>query len=111
MFCQKPPKGFEKYFRQGGAKPVENNKDAKLSEKPKSSVSSESKSDWNFGMFSSGQSKKGGRSGQGRPIGGEGGDREKWLLFGALGTAVVVGSIAYFGVGYKEIAWKEFVNK
>lgn len=58
---------------------------------------------------------KGGSSGgggSGRPIGGsEDGDKEKMLIFGALAGIALISAIAYFEMGYKEIAWKEFVNK
>jgi len=40
-----------------------------------------------------------------------GGDRERWILLGAIGAVVLVGSFAFFEMGYKEISWKEFVNR
>ena len=52
-----------------------------------------------------------GGGGSGRPIGGENNDREKWLLLGALGVVGLIGSLAFMEVGYKEIGWKEFINK
>ncbi|EDV51992.1 AFG3-like protein 2 [Drosophila erecta] len=135
LLCKKPPKGFEKYFEAGGKSsgqpkgsvgdkkpPAGSSKSA--SEKP--SVSSpasakpsrsqtDSKSDWNFGMFSNssrGPAGKGGNSLGGRPLGENsgGGDRERWILLGAIGAVVLVGSFAFFEMGYKEISWKEFVN-
>lgn len=70
--------------------------------------------DWNFGMFSPNPAagNKGKEQGQGRPIGGnpEGPD-SKMLLYGALGVFAVLGSIAFFEMGYKEISWKDFINK
>lgn len=135
LLCKKPPKGFEKYFEAGGkssqpkgsaaeGKPSSgSNKSA--SEKPSTSSSApskqaksapESKSDWNFGMFSNSTRGPSGRSGNtpgGRPLseGGGGGDRERWILLGAIGAVVLVGSFAFFEMGYKEISWKEFVNR
>lgn len=126
-FCKKPPKGFEKYFEQGksSAKPASSAAGEASAAKPKSSESSASKSpsstptqstknDWNFGMFANTNKQQGGggRGGQGRPIG-EGGDgnREKWLVFGAIGTVALLGSFAFFEMGYKEVSWKEFVTK
>lgn len=124
MFCEKPPpKGFEKYFRpSSGAKKAamgeEGNKkqsDGK-SDQPEKRQEGETprstgqQSDWNFGMFSPNQSKQKRGGGSGRPIGGEGGDKEKWLLLGALGTVAFLGALAYMDMGYKEIGWKEFVN-
>ncbi|KAH8339766.1 hypothetical protein KR074_004565 [Drosophila pseudoananassae] len=134
LLCKKPPKGFEKYFEAGGkssqpkgtaaeGKPSSgSNKSA--SEKPSTSSpapakqarsAQEPKSDWNFGMFSNTSRGPSGRSGNtpgGRPLseGGGGGDRERWILLGAIGAVVLVGSFAFFEMGYKEISWKEFVN-
>ena len=80
-----------------------------------SAASRESKSDWNFGMFSNNSKSGGGGGGgggSGRPLGeGSGGDREKWILFGAIASIALLGSITMFSVGYKEISWKEFVNR
>lgn len=133
-FCSNPPKGFEKYYKSGGAagkkkesedgekkesedgKSSENQK-PEVSDPPPSRSSSEPKpksassNDWNFGMFGQTASNKGG-GGSGRPIGGEGGsDKEKWLLIGALGVVSLIGGLAFMEMGYKEIAWKEFVNR
>lgn len=58
-----------------------------------------------------GSSGSGGSGGSGRPIGGEGGEKEKMMVFGALAGVALISAIAYFEMGYKEIAWKEFVNK
>lgn len=61
---------------------------------------------------SSGSGSGGGSGGgSGKPLGGEGGDKEKWLMFGAISALAIAGAIVYFEVGYKEIGWKEFVNK
>lgn len=62
-------------------------------------------------MFGSSASNKGGGSGGGRPIGGEDNDKEKWLLLGALGVVSLIGGLAFMEMGYKEIGWKEFVNR
>ncbi|XP_030372537.1 AFG3-like protein 2 [Scaptodrosophila lebanonensis] len=135
LFCKKPPKGFEKYFEAGGksatpkgaaaeSKPTPSNgagsksapgSTSSKSSPPKSKTSSaaENKSDWNFGMFSNSTRPGAGRGTgpPGRPIGeGSGGDRERWILLGAIGAVVLVGSFAFFEMGYKEISWKEFVN-
>jgi len=136
LLCKKPPKGFEKYFEAGGKSsgqpkgsvgdkkpPAGSSKSA--SEKPSTSTpasvkpsrsQTDAKSDWNFGMFSNssrGPAGKGGNSLGGRPLGenGGGGDRERWILLGAIGAVVLVGSFAFFEMGYKEISWKEFVNR
>lgn len=53
---------------------------------------------------------RGGPGGGGKPFG-EGGEKEKWMLFGALGVMAVIVTLAFYEMGYQEIAWKEFVNK
>lgn len=131
LFCEKPPKGFEKYYKPGGAakkgavgeaQEAEASKEAKPASTSDSSGSAKNqqqppKNDWNLGMFGPQPTRgKGGSSGSssggtGRPIGGsEGGDKEKMMVFGALAGIALIGAIAYFEMGYKEIAWKEFVN-
>lgn len=126
QFCSNPPKGFEKYYKSGGAagKKSDGQEDAKTADNPKPEVSdpppsrssSESKpktstnSDWNFGMFGQTGSNKSSGSG-GRPIGSEGSDKEKWLLIGALSVVALIGGLAFMEMGYKEIGWKEFVNR
>lgn len=127
-FCKKPPKGFEKYFEKGKGSPkstsTANGESAEAGKQSagdipptKSSTNSPqqaAKNDWNFGMFANTnkQQKSGGRGGQGRPIGeGSDGSREKWLVFGAIGAVALLGSFAFFEMGYKEISWKEFVTK
>lgn len=120
LYCQKPPKGFEKYFKPGGAKkePPKNESGVKegKQEAPPSSKPSTGQSSrpgpsrpgdqWPFGVFGGGP--RAGPGG-GKPFG-EGGEKEKWILFGALGVVGVVGVLAYYEMGYTEIAWKEFVN-
>ncbi|XP_065081157.1 AFG3-like protein 2 [Ochlerotatus camptorhynchus] len=126
LFCEKPPKGFEKYYKPGSAnkgaageeqeaKAVKEAKPASSTPKDTSGQQQPPKNDWNLGMFGpqpsrgkgSGSSSSGG---SGRPIGGEGGEKEKMLVFGALAGVALISAIAYFEMGYKEIAWKEFVN-
>ncbi|KOB76311.1 AFG3-like protein 2 [Operophtera brumata] len=109
-FCKKPPKGFEKYF-QPGTSP----KQAKSSEKdgapapskssPPASKPSSGPDKWNMNLFSNNPS--GGGSGRG-PY--EGQDREKWMMFGAIGVMALLASIAYFELRYREISWRDFVN-
>lgn len=127
QFCSNPPKGFEKYYKSGGAAADKkaDSQDVKSTENPKPEVSdpppsrssssssdnklkTSPKNEWNFGMF--GQTGKSGGSG-GTPIGGEGNDKEKWLLIGALTVVALIGGLAFMEMGYKEIGWKEFVNR
>ncbi|KAG8278015.1 AFG3-like protein 2 [Homalodisca vitripennis] len=123
LYCQKPPKGFEKYFKPGGAPKKEppskgeaGSKEAKQDAPPPSRPSagqspsskpgpSKPQDQWSFGVFGGSR----GGPGSGKQFG-EGGEREKWVLFGALGIAAVVGTLAYYEMGYTEIGWKEFVN-
>ena len=132
VISEKLPKGFEKYFQD---KTPAAGSDASKTATPESSSSSSSQkteppaqnekagppkgNDWSFGMFSptntkSGRSSSGGSGGgggSGKPLGGEDNDKEKWLMFGAISALAIAGAIVYFEVGYKEIGWKEFVNK
>ncbi|BES98812.1 Peptidase family M41 [Nesidiocoris tenuis] len=122
VFCEKPPKGFEKYFKDPKAAPKEGKAGEK--EAPKNGKQAGSAAEggkpggpsgpipppkqqmnqqWNFGMF-------GGTRGPGKPLGGGDSEKEKWLLFGLVGVVGLVGLIAMYEMGYKEIAWKEFVN-
>lgn len=134
-FCEKPPKGFEKYFRQGNGKQSSAVKNENVAEDKKASSSgsaqkptstppssttdsgskSKPNSDWNFGMFgpsTSGSGKSGGTGGAGRPIGGnEGNEKEKWIIIGTMAAVTLLGAATLMEMGYKEIAWKEFVNK
>lgn len=138
LFCEKPPKGFEKYFKQGkdskataatdaasaetAAKSAENASSASSSgsssstkvppiSKPPGDAAKAKQNEWNFGMFS--PTAKGAGGGSGRPLGGGDGnnERDKWLLLGAIGVAGMIGLYALMEVSYKEIGWKEFVNR
>lgn len=127
MFCEKPPKGFEKYYKDKGEKiaakgaedgaekkapesSTPSSKSAPMSKPPGADVKKNTNTDWNFGMFNP-TAKTGGSGGSGRPIGGDGnGDRDKWLLIGALGVAGFLGLLAFMEMNYREIGWKEFVN-
>lgn len=92
--------------------------DEKVS-KPPQSPSSKSSSDpskpppdWNFGMFGPNPAggPKGG-SGKGIPLGDQPPDQTKMYIYGALGFIAFIGALTYFEMGYKEISWKDFVNK
>ncbi len=39
------------------------------------------------------------------------GNRDQYMLYAALGTAAVIGGLAYFELGHREITWKECVTK
>ncbi|XP_022909281.1 mitochondrial inner membrane m-AAA protease component AFG3L2 [Onthophagus taurus] len=130
LFCEKPPKGFEKYFKPGN-KPVPKEgkaaetkgkeardgggKDAKADAKheippPKSTSSSSGQpgkkpyDQWSFGLFGG----TGSRGSGGKPFGE--GEKEKWYIFGATGAIALLATLAFWEMGYKEIGWKEFVH-
>lgn len=126
LFCDKPPKGFEKYYKgkedksdakaedkqadTAGSSPP-SSKSAPMSKPPGADAKSSKNNDWNFGMFNPTSKSSSGGGGGGRPIGGDGnGDREKWLIAGALGVAGLLGMFAFMEMNYREIGWKEFVN-
>lgn len=118
------PKDFDKFQKRPAApEPApEAEKQAKSddSSKPPTSGSSKPPSDANkppdfFGFefgFGSNPSGKGGNQGKGTPIGGDQNpDQSKMLLFGALGFVAFISALTFFEMGYKEISWKDFVNK
>lgn len=119
MFCDKPPKGFEKYFNpSSGSKPpdkkLQDNKSPEADKNKNNDLKPKGTTDWHLGMFGQNPKQKNrtsGGGGPGRPIGGDGNDREKWLLLGAAAAVALIGSFAFFEMGYKEIGWKEFVNR
>lgn len=131
VICEKLPKGFEKYFQDKPSKSADPSSSSSSSSSSQSSTSTQKakneksappkSNDWSLGMFSPSSTKSGrssgsgggsgGGGGSGKPLGGEDNDKEKWLMFGAVSALAIAGAIVYFEVGYKEIGWKEFVNK
>lgn len=110
-FCKKPPKGFEKYFepensQKQAKKPDSDAPPAPSKSTPPSPKPSSSQDKWNMNMFSG---SSGGGRGPGRG-GYEGQDREKWMMFGAMGVVTLLTTIAYFELRYREISWRDFVN-
>jgi AFG3 family protein len=119
-FCQKPPKGFEKFFRPAGSKPPptteEKSGEAKDGTKkeappPPSKGASPPLSkpppgpgrpfdQWSFGSFGGGSGGAGSNK-----------ERDQWFMLAVFVTMAAIGAIALFEMGYKEITWKEFVNK
>lgn len=119
-FCEKPPKGFEKYFRgaankgSSGSTPQQAKKDAPPQARQASSKSPPTKDPFNMSIFGSGNKSSGGGGGGGRAGGsggkpfGEGSDRDRWMAFATLGAIGLIGVAAYYQMGYREITWKEF---
>ncbi|KAH1003844.1 AFG3-like protein 2 [Dendroctonus ponderosae] len=123
LFCEKPPKGFEKYFKEGkpaakDAKPEEGAKkeaketkgsEAKPEQKtPRPSLGGapgEKKpyDQWSFGLFGG----TGSRGSGGKPFGES--DQGKWYVLGAAAAVAFLGTITMWEMGYKEVAWKDFV--
>lgn len=119
LFCQNPPKGFEKFFKPGGGKqtpkPTENaakevkenaaSEKAPPKEAPPTSNIKKPSNQWPLGLFSPGN-----RSGTGnKSFDGDG--KDKWMLIGALGFISVISLMLFSNYTYKEITWKEFVYR
>ncbi|XP_063601865.1 AFG3-like protein 2 [Penaeus indicus] len=113
MFCQKPPRGFEKYFRgaskQGPKQQPQQKADTPPPQQQSSNKPSTPKDPFNLTLFGSGSKsgKGGGRGGGGKPLG-EGSDRDRWVAMAALAAMGLLGVAAIYQMGYKEITWKEF---
>ncbi|KAL1518320.1 hypothetical protein ABEB36_001960 [Hypothenemus hampei] len=121
IFCEKPPKGFEKYFKEGkGASksdqqtPKETKgKEGKSEQKEQPSPTRPSLGSpsgdkkpydqWSFGLFGG----TGSRGSGGKPFGDN--DQGKWYILGAAATITFLATITMWEMGYKEIAWKDFV--
>merc|ERR1711892_1089165 len=111
-WCSKPPKGFEKFFKDkpksgGGAKA-----EAPPPEAPKSSASSKGSSKPNQDL--SELFKKGFSGGKGAGGGGMGNmsdpEKRKMASMVGLGLATVLGLALLNQSKYREISWKEFVG-
>lgn len=124
LFCEKPPKGFEKYFKPQGKTKSETTVDKKqakapekANEKPKEpkveppkpsttpgSSGGKSYEQWSFGLFGG----TGSRGSGGKPFGDN--ERDKWYLLGAGAAIAFLATVTFWEMGYKEIGWKEFVH-
>lgn len=113
LFCQKPPRGFEKYFRgaskQGPKQQPQQKADTPPPQQQSSNKPLTPKDPFNLSLFGSGSKsgKGGGRGGGGKPLG-EGSDRDRWVAMAALAAMGLLGVAAIYQMGYKEITWKEF---
>lgn len=129
LFCEKPPKGFEKYFKPDGkssssktgkpevkdgkeAKPKEGKSEPKEKEAPSKqppfppppSQSGKPYDQWSFGLFGG----TGSRGSGGKPFGDN--ERDKWYVMGAAAAIAILATVTMWEMGYKEIGWKEFVH-
>lgn len=107
MFCNKAPKGFEKYFnphKKDGK--TEKPDESTTQEAPKKSASSQPKSSRSSGRkeFTFKFDKKIG-GGSSDPFG-----DNKLMIFFAIGGLAFVAHLLFKEKG-KEITWKEFVNE
>ncbi|KAL1131122.1 hypothetical protein AAG570_012359, partial [Ranatra chinensis] len=122
LFCEKAPEGFGKYFKPRPRKPDSSGAakeggaaDEKLAQKPKDHQQTPPpppktpppprplNQQWSFGMFGGTR----GNGSTGKPFGDT--EKEKWLMFGLVGVVGLIATLAYYEMGYKEIAWREFV--
>ncbi|XP_076263572.1 AFG3 like matrix AAA peptidase subunit 2 [Rhynchophorus ferrugineus] len=125
LFCEKPPKGFEKYFKDGKTAPKETKPEAKdakevkgkdTKSEPKSSTASKPSlgspppsgdkkpyDQWSFGLFGG----TGSRGSGGKPFNDY--EQSKWFFIAAAATVAFLATITMWEMGYKEIGWKDFV--
>lgn len=117
QLCEKPPKGFEKYFpgskkgqSEGAPKQAaekqpnkESQKDAPAQSGPQSKSSPGPKPpQWNFSF--GGQGNRSGRN----PFNPD--DQNRMMTVALVTTLGILGLLAFNEMRYKEITWKEFVN-
>ncbi|XP_011300136.1 AFG3-like protein 2 [Fopius arisanus] len=123
LLSEKVPKGFEKFFKPGGVKEPpksaeEAPKEAKSAESGQKSTTPPLKppplrpketpvDQFLSGLFGSSNKSGGGGPGGSKPF--DGNDRDKWIIAGIIGAVGVIGAMAFFDVGSKEITWREFV--
>lgn len=110
LFCEKPPKGFGKFFGERNSKPppkVENESSSKSesSDTPREKNRPERpKQGMDFKVSFGGGS-------DGKKSGGKGNsEKEKWFTFGMIGTALALAGMSYYGYSYQEISWKELTR-
>ncbi|XP_077289429.1 AFG3 like matrix AAA peptidase subunit 2 [Arctopsyche grandis] len=119
LFCENP-KGFEKYFKQKSGKNAKSSepppekaapKQAKEAAPPppskttpqqRSTRTQPGSEGWNMNMFTP-NAKRGGP-------GGGSGDKDKWMIFGAIGVIGLFWAITSLELRYREINWKDFCN-
>ncbi|KAL7641731.1 UNVERIFIED_CONTAM: hypothetical protein RMT77_007605 [Armadillidium vulgare] len=114
ILCDKPPKGFEKYFKDPDTKPQAESKNS--APNPEKNVEVQNKKDARKDKFPLGfkfeykGGSGGGGSGSGKPIDDGGSSKEKWMMYGGLAAAGLLAVLAYYQLGFREITWKEFIN-
>ncbi|MCL4118737.1 UNVERIFIED_CONTAM: hypothetical protein GTU68_037136 [Idotea baltica] len=118
-FCEKPPRGFEKYFRNQNDKKSSPEASSSGSEKKplqdttksqkESQPDQEKPNPFSF-AFKIEKSGKIGGGGSGKASDDGGSEKEKWMLLGGLVSVGLLAALAYYQMGYREITWKEFSN-
>lgn len=119
MLCEKPPKGFEKYFPNskkngsGTGTAAEAGKKPEAKDTPKDAPSRTAgpkretppkkpqDNQWTFGSF-------GGGKGPRNPFSSD--DQNRLMTIALVSTLGILGALAYNEMRYKEITWKEFCN-
>uniref|UniRef100_A0A4D5R9X8 AFG3-like protein 2 n=1 Tax=Scolopendra viridis TaxID=118503 RepID=A0A4D5R9X8_SCOVI len=113
--CEKPPKGFEKYFPEGKRDaPKEAKKDGEKEIREKSREAPQSKSGKSSGFY-----EKIKETGGMNPFAGPGrssktpfssDDQNRLMTIALVTTLGLLGVLAFNEMRYKEITWKEFCN-
>lgn len=107
-YCEKPPKGFEKYFPKNKKHPSSEEKSAKPDKQTEKESSKEAPS---RSSPSTGPGKQFDYEFNFNFGGGKGSNNQNRLMTIALiSTLGVLGLLAFNEMRYKEITWKEFVN-
>lgn len=119
LFCEKPPKGFGKFFEspKGGGNKTEKSAENSTSKEngnetskppptpppPASRDPTIKEFKWTFTF----PPKSSGTGSGGKPFGGY--NRDKMMIYLTIGTFAVI-SYAAYQMSYEEITWKEFIN-
>ncbi|KAI5735621.1 hypothetical protein M8J77_020657 [Diaphorina citri] len=118
ILSENVPKGFEKFYpdknKKSAEKPKEEGKPSDSTQpplsKPDLSSSRSGSSPWNMGVFGGGGG-KGGQGSGGKGFGDfSGGDKEKYFMYGLIGSVAVLAAAVMYEMNYKEITWKDFIN-
>lgn len=113
-FCEKPAKGFGKFYPDGktqgksnGNKPNDSHSKTPPQEKPSKPPGEKKADPWEM-SFKAMREGSGGGSGGRKPFSPE--DQNKLMTIALVGTLGVLGLFALNEMRYREITWKEFVN-
>uniref|UniRef100_T1IJ28 AAA+ ATPase domain-containing protein n=1 Tax=Strigamia maritima TaxID=126957 RepID=T1IJ28_STRMM len=117
-FCQKPPKGFEKYFPENkkGSPPQDDKRSQSKEDKrggmdkPSKSASPQNKSGFYERIKEPGSSNPFSGTGRGGkpPFGSD--DQNRLVTIALVTTLGLLGALAFNEMRYREITWKDFCN-